>query len=98
MTENPFEIPQTTRDWAEQNVGQANAAYEQLSDSVNKGFAMGLMSSEGFKNLQDRAMEFAMENAEVSLHVCQQSLQRKDCPGNFDVANTVRSRPHPGLR
>jgi hypothetical protein len=66
MTENPFEIPQTMCDWAEQNVRQANAAYEQLGDSVNKSVAMGLMSSEGFKNLQDRAMAFAMENAETA--------------------------------
>ena len=31
MTENSFEIPQTVSDWAEQNVKQANAAYEHLS-------------------------------------------------------------------
>jgi len=64
MTENPFEIPQNMCDWAEQNVKRAHAAYTQLSDFVNKSVAMGEMPSVGFKDLQDRAMDFAMENAE----------------------------------
>ena len=64
MTENPFEIPQTMRDWPERNVRQAHAAHKQLTDFVNKSVAMGAMPSVGFKDLQDRAMDFAMENAE----------------------------------
>ena len=31
MAENPFEIPQSLRDLAEQNIKHAHAAYEQLS-------------------------------------------------------------------
>ena len=64
MTENPFEIPQTMCDWAEQNVKQAHAASTQLTDFVNKNVAMDAMPSVGFKDLRDRAMHFAMENAE----------------------------------
>ena len=36
MAENPFEIPQQMRDLAEQNIKQAHAAYEQLTDFVTK--------------------------------------------------------------
>ena len=64
MTQNSFEIPPTMSGWAEQNVKQANAAYMQLTDFVNKSVAMGAMPSVGFKDLQYRAMDFAMENAE----------------------------------
>ena len=39
MTENPFEIPQALRDVAEQNMKQAHAAYEQLTDFVTKALA-----------------------------------------------------------
>ena len=64
MTENPFEIPQTMRDRAEQNVEQAHAAYKQLTDFVNKSVTIVAMHEVGFKDLQDRAMHFAKENAE----------------------------------
>ena len=64
MTENSFEIPQTMSDCAEQNVKQANAAYKHLTDLINKSVAMDSMPSAGFKDLQDSAMDFAMENAD----------------------------------
>ena len=34
MADNPFEIPQALRDVSEQNMKQAHAAYEQLTDFV----------------------------------------------------------------
>jgi hypothetical protein len=67
---DPFEIPHTLRDLSEQNIKQAHAAYEQLTDFVTKatGAWMGAVPSNplsaGFKDVQDRAMEIAMENAE----------------------------------
>ena len=70
MADNPFEIPQTLRDVSEQNLKQAHAAYEQLAAFVTKAMDawMGAMPSNpvsaGFKDVQDRAMEIAMENAE----------------------------------
>ena len=36
MADNPFEIPQQMRDLAEQNIKQAHAAYEQLTDFATK--------------------------------------------------------------
>jgi len=70
MTENPFEIPQTLRDLTEQNMKQAHAAYEQLTHFMIK--AMGAWTdalpanplAAVFKDVQDRAMEIAMENSE----------------------------------
>ena len=70
MADNPFEIPQTLRDVSEQNLKQAHAAYEQLAAFVTKAMDawMGAMPSnpatEGFKDVRDRAMEIAMENAD----------------------------------
>src|SRR6516225_3359563 len=70
MSDNPFEIPQPIRDMAEQNMKQAHTAYEQLSNFVTKTMNtwMGVMPSNpmtiGFKDVQDRAMDFAKDNAE----------------------------------
>jgi len=70
MADNPFEIPQQIRDLAEQNIKQAHAAYEQLTDFVTKAIDawMGAMPTSpmatGFKDFQDRAAEIAKKNAE----------------------------------
>src|SRR4249919_1586667 len=70
MAENPFEIPQQMRDLAEQNIKQAHAAYEQLTDFVTKavGAWMGAMPASpmvaSFKEVQDRAAEIAKKNAD----------------------------------
>ena len=47
MADTPFEIPQQMRDLADQNIKQAHAAYEQLTDFVTKavGAWMGAMPS-----------------------------------------------------
>ncbi len=70
MANNPFEIPQTLRDLSEQNLKQAHAAYEQLTSFVTKAMdtLMGAIPAnpmtDSFKDVQGRAMEIAMENAE----------------------------------
>jgi hypothetical protein len=75
MTENPFEIPQVLRDVAEQNMKQAQAAYEQLTDFVTKAMDawMGETPSNsmvtdfnvtGFEDVQDRAVAMATKNAD----------------------------------
>ena len=72
MTDNPFEIPQTLRDASEQNLKHAHAAYEQLMAFVTKAMSawMGALPSNPmvavFKDVQDRAMHIAMENAELA--------------------------------
>ena len=70
MADNPFEIPQTLHDVSEQNLQQAHAAYKQLMDFVSKTMSAWMEAmpknamSAGFKDMQGRAMDIAMENAE----------------------------------
>jgi hypothetical protein len=70
MADDPFEIPQTLRDASEQNLKHAHAAYEQLMAFVTKAMSawMGALPSNPmavvFKDVQDRAMQIAKENAE----------------------------------
>ena len=70
MADNPFEIPQAIRDVSEQNLKQARAAYEQLMDVMTKavGAWTGALPSNPmaavFKDVQDRALQIAKENAE----------------------------------
>ena len=71
MADNPVEIPQAMREQAEQNMKQAHAAYEQLTDFVTKAMDawMGAMPSPmaaGFKDVQGRAMDIAMEISELA--------------------------------
>ena len=72
MADTPFEIPQHMRDLAEQNLKQAHAAYEQLTDFVTKatGAWMGAMPLvAGFKDVQDRALAMANQNANSAFDV-----------------------------
>jgi len=70
MAENPVGIPQAMRDVSEQNLQQAHAAYKQLMDFVSKTMNAWMEAmpenamSAGFKDMQGRAMDIAMENAE----------------------------------
>ena len=69
MVDNPLEIPQTLRDVSEQNLKQAHAAYEQLTDFVTKatGAWTGAVPSNPmtavFKDVQDRIAAMAKQNA-----------------------------------
>ena len=69
MADNPFEIPQTLRDLTEQNMKQAHAAYEQLAHFMIKAMAAWTDAlpanpmAAAFNDVQDRAMEIAMENS-----------------------------------
>ena len=70
MPDNPFEVPQSIRDMADQNMKQIHAAYDQLSEFMAKATTawMGTMPANpmaaGFKDVQARAMDFAKDNAE----------------------------------
>ena len=102
MAENPFEIPQQMRDLADQNIKQAHAAYEQLTDFVTKavGAWMGAIPSPmaaGFKDFQDRAAEIAKKNAEFSFCPDRKDGQGTEYSRSFDASDAVRSRPDEGL-
>jgi len=70
MANSPFEIPQTLRDLSEQNLKQAHAAYEQFTHFLSKamnaweGALPENPMTAGFKDVQSRAMDIALENAE----------------------------------
>ncbi|MGO9547412.1 MAG: phasin family protein [Rhodomicrobium sp.] len=72
MADNPFEMPQQMRDLTEQNLKQAHAAYEQLADFMTQSMSawMGAMPASaaagGFKEVQDRAVEIAKQNADAA--------------------------------
>jgi len=69
MADNPLEIPQAMRDAVEQNLKQAQAAYEQLMDFVTKamGAWTGAMPANPmatvFNDIQDRVAAMAKQNA-----------------------------------
>ena len=84
MADNPFEIPQNMRDLAEQNMKQAHAAYDQLTDFVTKamGTWMGALPSNpaasGFKDIQDRAVSMAKKNADSAFSVAEKMAKAQN--------------------
>ena len=103
MTENPFEIPHSVRDMAEQNMKQAHDAYEQLTDFVTKTMSswMGAMPSNpmtiGFKDVQDRAMDFAKDNAESAFSFAGKICNAQNSQEILMISNAIRSRSDAGL-
>ncbi len=91
MDDNLFEIPQPIRDLAETNIKQAHAVYGLLTDFVSKSIDAWMDAmpaspgARGFKYLQDRAIEIAMENAEVSVYIRQPDQRRTDFPRYRDA-------------
>ena len=94
MTDNPLEIPQAMRDAVEQNLKQAHAAYEQLTDFVTKamGAWMGAMPSNpmtaGFKEVQDRAVAVSKQNAESAFALVDKMTKAQ----NFQEILTLQTR------
>ena len=94
MADNPFEIPQQMRNLAEQNIKQAHAAYEQLTDFVTKGVGawMGAMPSNpmvaSFKEVQDRAAEIAKKNADSAFALVEKIAKAQ----NFQEIVTLQTQ------
>ena len=94
MADNPFEIPQQMRDLAEQNIKQAHAAYEQLTDFVTKavGGWMGAMPASpivtGFKDVQDHAAEIAKKNADSAFTLVEKIAKSQ----NFQEILTLQTQ------
>ena len=94
MAENPFEIPQQMRDLAEQNIKQAHAAYEQLTDFVTKAvgaWADALPASPvvaGFKEVQSRAAEIAKKNADSAFALVEKIAKAQ----NFQEILTLQTQ------
>ena len=94
MADNPFEIPRQMRDLAEQNIKQAHAAYEQLTDFVTKAMDawMGAMPSNGlatgFKDVQGRAAEIAKKNADSAFALVEKIAKAQ----NFQEILTLQTQ------
>ena len=78
-----FEIPPQLCEMAEKNAEQARAAYGQFMDFLtqamntwSKGPSTG--GAAGFKAVQDRAINFAKENAERSFSLASEIARAKD--------------------
>ena len=106
MADNPLEIPQALRNVSAQNLKQAHAAYEQLTDFVTK--AMGAWTGAGalpsnpmaavVKDVQDRAIEIAKENAEAVFTFAGKISNVRSSPRYCDASDAVCSRTDAGLR
>jgi hypothetical protein len=94
MADNPLQIPQVLRDVSEQNLKQAHAAYEQLTDFVTKAMGpwMGAMPASGmvaaFKDVQDRALTMANQNADSAFDVLDKITKAQ----NFQEILTLQTR------
>jgi len=94
MVDNPFEIPQSLRDLAEQNIKHAHAAYEQLTDLVTKtvgAWRDAIPSSPivaGLKEVQDRGIEIAKKNADSAFALVEKIAKAQ----NFQEILTLQTQ------
>jgi len=80
---NPFEISPQIRELAEKNVEQVRQFYEQWMQGVTKAMSMWSatpagQAAPGFDGLQNRAVQFAKDNAETAFTLAQELAQAKD--------------------
>jgi hypothetical protein len=87
MADNPFEIPQQMRYLAEQNIKQAHAAYEQLTDFVTNAMPASPMAA-GFKDVQDRAAAISKKNADSAFALVEKIARAQ----NFQEILTLQTQ------
>ena len=78
-----FQIPQQLRDLAEKNVEQARAAYGQLMEAMTQAarawsIAPSTVMASGFKVVQERAIQFAKENADAGFALASELAKAND--------------------
>ena len=77
-----FEIPQQLREIAEKNIEQARTAYGQLMDAMTQAMRAWISApsemTSGFKAVQERAIQFAKENAEAGFALANELTKAKD--------------------
>jgi hypothetical protein len=79
MPDNPpFEIPPELRDLAEKNIEQARAAYGQLMNFLTQAMGASSKASSEFRAVQERAIQFARENADRSFALGRELARAKD--------------------
>jgi hypothetical protein len=86
VEQQEFQIPQQLRELAEKNVEQARVAYGQFLDGMAEAVRAwstvptAVMTS-GFKVVQERAIQFAKENAEAGFALASELAKAKDLQG-----------------
>jgi phasin len=77
-----FQIPQELREFAEKNIEQARAAYGQLTEAMTQAVrawsAPSTVMASGFKVVQERAIQFAKENADAGFALASELAKAKD--------------------
>jgi phasin len=78
-----FQIPQQLRELAEKNVEQARVAYGQFLDRMAEAVLAwptvpSPVMTSGFKVVQERAIQFAKENAEAGFALASELANAKD--------------------
>lgn len=87
-----FDIPHELRRLAEDNVDRARQLYLQFLDGVSKAMAIWPSTSSdvitpGFKEVRERAVKFAKENADLAFALAGDVAKAKD------IRELLRSRP-----
>jgi phasin len=77
-----FPIPQHLRELAEKNIEQARAAYGQLTEAMTQAVRAwskpSTVMASGFKVVQERAIQFAKENADAGFALARELAKAKD--------------------
>ena len=88
--EQKFEVPQELRHLAEENVERARQLYVQFMDGVGHAIATWSSASSeviapGFREVQERAVKFANENADAAFKLAKDVAQAKDLHELIDL-------------
>jgi hypothetical protein len=88
--EQKFEIPQELRQLAEENVERARRLYLQFMDGVGQAMttwssASSDMVAPGFREVQERAVKLANENADAAFSLAKDVAQAKDLHELIDL-------------
>ena len=88
--EQKFEVPQELRHLAEENVERARQLYLQFMDGVGQAIATWSSASSeviapGFREVQERAVKFANENADAAFKLAKDVAHAKDLHELIDL-------------
>ena len=88
--EQKFEVPKELRHLAEENVERARQLYIQFMDGVGQAIATWSSASSGviapgFREVQERAVKFANENADAAFKLAKDVAQAKDLHELIDL-------------
>jgi hypothetical protein len=83
VEQQEFQIPQQLRELAEKSVEQARVAYGQFLDGMAEAVRAwstvpSAVMASGFKVVQERAIQFAKENAEAGFALASELAKAKD--------------------